>query len=653
MGAIAGVMPGKRGLDRESLTAALASIRDMLRRRAPIEGGMVVAYDASIALAHRAGEGPGGESVLQPLGNETGTLWLVADGEPSNAGELRLELIGSGHRFRSAYGGEVILHLYEQEGVSGLERLAGGFAFALWDRDQHQLLVGRDRFGEKPLYVAQDGDHFSFASEARALGGSALDPATVTAFLALGYLPEPLTVMPAVRALQPGSILRVRGERVRSERLWKRAFVEPTSTPGAQRVHLGQALREAVQEAVAGEEEVGIVLDGDITRAALLGLARPVLGEGLRTHALSFDSASRPRRLLGCAAGSGLQSRRLLAEWFRSEHCEHRVGPRDMMAAFEAAAQGDQPSANGVLARLTAACVAASGDRVFLSALGGPELLGPSRDGWRPWVWRAGRYGSARAMASAGYRVAARLRPFGRAAAIANCLTVKESLAASYLAARALLAPAALARVVRADVIDEARNRFDPAAYVSALALREPELAGVDLPRSARAAAVRAVAAVERGGQLMSGALRATESAAAGAGLALRMPYLDHRLLERVTMTAASGATSGARALAELLHSTIPRPFSRQLGAVEAPPLDRWMRLELRPLVEAHLFGADPEGFFVSSGIEVLWKSFLHGAAPALPVWSLAALRAWIGAHRSAARAADLARAAVCRRDAA
>ena len=324
-----------------------------------------------------------------------------------------------------------------------------------------------------------------------------------------------------------------------------------------------------------------------------------------------------------------------------------------MVAAFEAAAEGDQPSATGAFARLTAACVAASGDRVFLSALGGPELLGPARDGWRPWVWRAGRYGSARAMALAGYRVAARLRPFGRAAAIANCLTVKESVAAAHLAARTLLAPAALARIVRADVIEEARDRFDPAAYVSALALREPEPAGADLPRSARAAAVRAVAAVERSGQLMSGALRAAESAAAAAGLALRMPYLDHRLLERVTMTAATGAVSGARALAELLRSTIPPSFSRQLVAAEAPPIDRWMRLELRPLVEAHLFGADPEGFFVSSGVEALWQSFLHGAAPALPVWSLAALRAWIGAHRSATRAADPVRAAVRRRDAA
>ena len=652
MGAIAGVMPRGRALDRDSLTAALAVIRDALRRRAPIEGGMAVAYDASIALAHRAGEGPGGEAVLQPLSNETGTLWLVADGEPSNAGELRLELIGGGHRFRSAYGGEVILHLYEQEGLGGLERLAGGFAFALWDREQHQLLVGRDRFGEKPLYIADAGDRFTFASEAQALGGgSALDPAAVTAFLALGYLPEPLTVAPAVRALEPGSVVRVRGDRVRSERPWEHTSVEPTGEPAAERVRLGRALREAVQAAVAGEEEVGIVLDGDITRAALLALARPMLGQGLRTHVLFFEAASRGGGLLGRAARSGAQPR-LLAEWFRSEHHEHRVGPDDVAAAFEAAAEGDQPSAGAALARLTAACVASSGDRVLLSALGGPELTGPPRDGWRPWVWRAGRYGSTRAVTSAGCRVAARLRPFGRAATVASCLAAKESVVAAYLAARALLAPAALAHIVRADVVEAARLRFDPAAYVSALALRHQEPPGLGPPRSARAAAVHTVAAVERGGQLISGALRDAESAAATVGLALRTPYLDRQFLERVSVTAAGGTASGARALAEVLRSTIPPPFWRQLAAAAQPPIERWMRFELRPLVEAHLFSADPESFFIPSGIEALWESFLRGAAPALPVWSLAALRAWIGARRASARAAEPAHSAV-RRDAA
>jgi asparagine synthetase B (glutamine-hydrolysing) len=85
-----------------------------------LEGGLAVAYDASIALAHRGGTGPGAEAVLQPLRNERGTLWLVADGEPANATELRLELVAAGHQFKSGCGSEVILHLYEQDGIGAL-----------------------------------------------------------------------------------------------------------------------------------------------------------------------------------------------------------------------------------------------------------------------------------------------------------------------------------------------------------------------------------------------------------------------------------------------------------------------------------------------------------------------------------------------------
>src|SRR6266481_3693077 len=182
MAAIAGILSRAADADRQSLATALASAGDAMRRRAPIEGGMAVAYDGSIGLAHRASEGPGGEAVLQPLRNESGTLWLVADGEPSNAAELRLALIGDGHQFQSACGSEVILHLYEHQGVSAFERLAGSFAFALWDRDQRLLVLGRDRFGEKPLYVLDGPDRFAFASEVHALDpGATLAPASVVA----------------------------------------------------------------------------------------------------------------------------------------------------------------------------------------------------------------------------------------------------------------------------------------------------------------------------------------------------------------------------------------------------------------------------------------------------------------------------------------
>ena len=641
MGAIAGILPRRVDVDREALATALAGCRDAMCRRAPIEGGMAIAYDASIGLVHRASEGPGGEAVLQPLRNETGTLWLVADGEPSNAVDLRLELIGAGHQFQSACGSEVILHLYEQEGVSAFARLTGAFAFALWDREQRQLVLGRDRFGEKPLFVMDGPERFAFASEVHALvPDTPIAPAAVSAFLALGYLPEPLTVAPAVRALPPGTFVRVRGSRPRSESFWDHASRQPSGDAGADGVTLGRLVRESVQAAVAGEEDVGIVLDGNLTRAALLALVSPTLGRGLRTHTFVFDAATHTAAATRAQQAVAAKTK-TMAEWFRSEHCEHRVGPAAFAAAFAAAACGDQPSTGGTLAHLTAAYLSASGDRVLLSGLGGSELLGLGRGRWSPWVWRAGRRASSRVLARMASRLAARVRPFGRAGRVADALAEADAIAAAHLAARGLFSSSALARVLRADMLGEGRVGFDAVAYVRALASHVPDAAYLPATRSARDAAVRVAAALERAGRLVSGRLREAESAAATLGLALRAPYLDHRLCD--WLDASTGPRSGMALLAEVLGGTLPPPFRQQVHPT-MPPLAAWIGAELRPLVEGHLFAEDPEGFFLRPGIEELWRGFLANRVSWRAVWPVAVLRAWIAARRDHGRASAPAR---------
>ncbi len=637
MAAIAGILPRDTGLDRETLTLTLAGFSEAMRRRAPIEGGMGVAYDGSIGLAHRASEGPGGEAVLQPLRNETGSLWLVADGEPSNARDLRLELIGDGHHFRSACGSEVILHLYEQLGVSAFERLAGSFAFALWDREQRVLILGRDRFGEKPLYVLDGPDRFAFASEVHALApGASPAPAAAVAFLTFGYLPEPLTVAPAVRALAPGSFLRVRMSRARTESFWDHASAEPTGATATDRLTLGRLVRESVHTAVAGEEDIGIVLDGGTSRSALLALVSPTMARGLRTHTVAFEADRRGRAVERAERAMAARTR-AIADWFRAEHHEHHVGAAEFGAAFERAAGADQPSLGGALALVNAAYVAMSGDRILLSGLGGSELLATGAGRWSPWVWRAGRRASSRALVRAALRVAARLRPFGDAGRLVDALATEDAVVAAHLSVRGLLGTAALRRVLRADVLEEARAGFDVLAYLRSLASRVPDAAFFPSSRSPREAAVRVAAGVERGGRLVSGRLRDMEGTASAVGLALRVPYLDHRLCD--WLDAASSAGSGSRMLHEVLSGMLPPPLRRPVRPA-TPPIGSWLRDGLRPLVESCLFADDPDGLFVREGVETLWRAFLAGDVGWRGVWPVAVLRAWIAARRDRVRVA-------------
>jgi asparagine synthase (glutamine-hydrolysing) len=144
----------------------------------------------------------------QPISNEDGTIWVVSNGEIYNYRELRASLIRSGHRFRTYSDTEVLVHLYEEEGVDGIQRLRGMFACAIWDSQRRSLLLARDRFGKKPLYIA-DYDGLYFGSELKCLRAAGVplehDREALQLYFLLGYVPDPWTPYVGIRKLPPGA----------------------------------------------------------------------------------------------------------------------------------------------------------------------------------------------------------------------------------------------------------------------------------------------------------------------------------------------------------------------------------------------------------------------------------------------------------------
>lgn len=126
----------------------------------------------------------------QPIANEDGTVWAALDGEVYNYPALRESLRRRGHRFASRVDTEVLVHLYEEHGAAMVDQLDGMYAFALWDACREELLVGRDRFGEKPLFYAEQHGELHFASELDAL------------------LAGPASIVHGVKQLPPGHLLR-------------------------------------------------------------------------------------------------------------------------------------------------------------------------------------------------------------------------------------------------------------------------------------------------------------------------------------------------------------------------------------------------------------------------------------------------------------
>src|SRR5207245_295901 len=139
------------------------------------------------------------------------TVWIAYNGETYNAPELRRDLIAKNYCFQSTTDTEVVLHLYEEYGESGVERMRGMFALAIWDARARKLLLARDRLGIKPLYFARQGRRLIFASEIKSLLASGLiarrlNPQALRIYLQFGHVPPPWTIVDGVVPLPPGHI---------------------------------------------------------------------------------------------------------------------------------------------------------------------------------------------------------------------------------------------------------------------------------------------------------------------------------------------------------------------------------------------------------------------------------------------------------------
>ena len=216
----------------------------------------------------------------QPMSNEDQTVWLAYNGEVYNFRELRRLLEARGHRFRSRTDSEVLVHGYEEWGVSLLERLNGIFAFAIWDESRRELLLARDRFGAKPLYLRRDPGRLLFGSEVKAILTLAGEPARLSLSSLIEYMTfqntyGEETLFEGVTILPPGSWMRAAADGT----IERGVYYDPTPVPdptggnGRMADALGAALQRAVDRQLMSDVPVGAYLSGGMDSASLVVLA--------------------------------------------------------------------------------------------------------------------------------------------------------------------------------------------------------------------------------------------------------------------------------------------------------------------------------------------------------------------------------------------
>lgn len=266
--------------------------------------------DADGAFVHRRGAiGQNRLAIIDlehgdpPITNENGTIGVVLNGEIYNFRELRRQLEREGHAFSTLCDTEVIAHLAERCAPADLaRRLDGMFAFAVWDARGERLILGRDRFGKKPLYYWTSGSALVFASEIKGVlahpGVSReLDPAAIPAYLTFGYVPTPRTFFAGIQSLPPGHVLTLdAGAGLRLERYWTPARRERRSGRNAPSLEeAGSELRRLLTEAVArrmvADVPIGALLSGGVDSSAVVATMARLSPGRVSTFTIGFDGA--------------------------------------------------------------------------------------------------------------------------------------------------------------------------------------------------------------------------------------------------------------------------------------------------------------------------------------------------------------------------
>lgn len=237
------------------------------------------------------------EGGWQPLYNEDKSLVLIMNGEIYNFIELTVALKMRGHTFSTHSDGEVILHLYEEEGIDCLHHLRGMFAFALLDIKQGRVFIVRDRMGEKPLYLHETADSIYFSSEMKALLSAGcvlfeLDPVAVNDYFHYQYVPEPKTPLKAVRKLPRAHYLKIELAewKVEQHKYWDMEAVAPVEGDPVELVR--NELDQICELLIRADVPVGMALSGGLDSSAIAALAAKKYPGTM--HAFSVGYPGRP-----------------------------------------------------------------------------------------------------------------------------------------------------------------------------------------------------------------------------------------------------------------------------------------------------------------------------------------------------------------------
>jgi asparagine synthase (glutamine-hydrolysing) len=614
-----------------------------LAHRGPDDSGTILLRDhASGGRSTEIGLGSRRLAILDlsPLGHqpmrdaETGN-WIVYNGEIYNFREVRKELEQAGVVLSGNSDTEVLLKSYARWGNECLDKFRGMFAFAIWDALRHRLFLARDPMGIKPLYYAQVGPHFVFASEVRTLLATdlvhrQLDPAGIVNYLTFGSACDPLTLIEGVHSLPPGCWLTWEEGNLRTEQYWD--LINKGSDAG-QRLQppvpesaelaaeqLRPLLEEAVRLQLVSDVPVGVFLSGGIDSSSLVSILSRS-GKKPSTFSIVFREAE----------FSEAEHSRAIAKKFGTEHHEITVSQTDVLASVPDALRAmDLPTMDGINTYFVSREARRAGMKVALSGLGGDEIFAgytsfrtvPRMERFTR-VWKHLPSVVRGSLASAFAELAPESDQNRKLTSLARD---NGRVLHPYFLTRMLFTPA------QRDSLFLARD----SAESEAARAFQSEMLG----RSCTLDAINRVSYLESRCYMLNTLLRDADCMSMSQGLEVRVPLIDHRIAG--TVLALPGAwklnRTPKKLLVGALDGSLPDEIVHRPKRGFTLPFEHWMRQDLRPEVESVLNSKRVDsgplsGLLNGKQVEQVWKDFIEGRMSWSRPWSLYVLERWCEQH--------------------
>lgn len=307
----------------------------------------------------------------QPFVSDDGDIAVVQNGEIYNYVELAQTLRGTPYECRTSSDTEVLLRLYERDGMKFLPQLNGMFAIAIYDRRRNAVFLVRDRVGVKPLFIYDDGQRVTFASEIKSIlaatGPRPTDAEGLHHYLTFNYVPPPFTMFAGVRHVMPGTYLEISTSGIKTTRWWDLSAVAPIEQGEAEWIdELMSLLDDAVRIRLRADVGFGAFLSGGIDSSTIVGLMSRHMAQPVRTFSIGFDD---PRY-------DETEFAQAVARRFATSHTSQRVDPQMLDLWPKATYYCDQPHGDvSFLPTYKVASMAAKHVKMVLTGDGGDELF--------------------------------------------------------------------------------------------------------------------------------------------------------------------------------------------------------------------------------------------------------------------------------------